>query len=102
MPHKQHAESRPTAKSTMALPAEQERRRSTRGDPNGEPSRAHLVALILGTYREMPGLSVDLQQATRLFGLRETTCRVVMSDLVDHGRLYQSADGRYRSTPSGL
>ena len=101
MSHKQHPQSKPTTEFST-VPAEHERRRATRGDPNGEPSRAQLVALILGTYREMPGLSVDLQQAARLFGLRETTCRVVMNDLVDRGRLHQSADGRYRSTPSGL
>ena len=66
-----------------------------------EPARAHLIALILGTYAEMPGLSLHLHQAARLFGLREATCLVVLSDLVSDGRLRQSADGQYRAADSG-
>jgi CheY-like chemotaxis protein len=71
-----------------------------RGGVRGEPSRAHLVALILGTYAEMPGLSLHLQHAARLFGLRETTCLVVLSDLVRNGRLRRSANGQYRAADS--
>ncbi len=78
-----------------------ERRRSTRGGVHGEPVRVHLVALILGTYAEMPGLSLHLNQAARLFGLREATCQVVLSDLVREGRLRQSADRQYRAANSG-
>jgi hypothetical protein len=63
---------------------------------HGEPARAHLITLILGTYAEMPGLSLHLHQAARLFGLREATCQVVLRDLVRDGRLRQSADGQYR------
>jgi len=74
-----------------------ERRRSPRGGVHGEPARAHLVTLILGTYAEMPGLSLHLHQAARLFGLREATSQVVLSDLVRDGRLRQSADGQYRA-----
>ena len=62
-----------------------------------EPARAQLVALILGTYAEMPGLSLHLPQAARLFGLREATCQVVLSDLVRDGRLRRSADSQYRA-----
>ncbi len=72
-----------------------------RGTAYGEPSRAQLIALILGTYEEMPGLSLYLHQAARLFGLREATCLVVLSDLVREGRLRQSADKQYRSANSG-
>ena len=74
-----------------------ERRRSARGGVHGEPSRAHLITLILGTYAEMPGLSLHLPQAARLFGLREATCRAVLSDLVSEGQLRQSSDGQYRA-----
>lgn len=73
-----------------------DRRRSARGGVNGEASRGHLVALILGTYAEMPGLSLHAHQAARLFGLRETTCLVVLDDLVKQGRLRRAADGQYR------
>lgn len=74
-----------------------ERRQVFRGTLNAEPSRAHLVKRILGTYAEMPGLSLHFRQAVRLFGLREVTCRVVLADLVQGGQLRQSADGQYRA-----
>jgi hypothetical protein len=53
--------------------------------------------MITGTYREMPGLSLDLPQAALLFGLRPTTCRVVLDDLVRGGRLRRATDGQYTS-----
>jgi hypothetical protein len=73
-----------------------ERRRWIRGSPGAEPARARLVAMIMATYRELYGLSLDLNEASRLFGLREATCRVVLDDLVTEGRLRRSPDGRYR------
>jgi hypothetical protein len=77
-----------------------ERRQSVRG-VSGEPSRSHLVRLVLGTYAEMPGLTLHVQQAARLFGLRELTCLVVLDDLVRDGRLRQSPDGQYRALNGG-
>jgi hypothetical protein len=77
-----------------------ERRRLARGGEGGEPTRSHLTTLILGTYREMPGLSLTLQQAARLFGLRETTCQVVLDDLVYAQRLRRAVGGRY-AAPAG-
>jgi hypothetical protein len=74
-----------------------DRRRSARGTPTGEPSRSDLVTMIEATYREMPGLGVHLNQAARLFGLRDRTCEVVLDDLVRDGRLRRSADGQYRA-----
>jgi len=97
----QHLESKQAAEnSATAISHRPERRRTTRGGVHGEPSRAHLIALILGTYAEMPGLSLHLHQAARLFGLREATCLVVLSDLVRDGRLRQSADRQYRARNS--
>ena len=78
-----------------------ERRRVRRGGPRGEPNRSQLVALIEGTYAEMPGLSLYPNQAARLFGLRESTCVVVMGDLVREGRLRMAPDGQYRAADSG-
>jgi hypothetical protein len=72
-----------------------ERRRVERGTSSGEPPRPRLVTMIESTYREMPGLSVRLDEAARLFGLRESTCQVVLDDLVRDGRLRQSRTGRY-------
>jgi hypothetical protein len=98
----QHLESKHAAEtSAPTMSHGSERRRSMRGSVHGEPSRAHLVALILGTYEEMPDLSLNLHQAARLFGLREATCLVVLSDLVRECRLRQSADNQYRAANSG-
>jgi DNA-binding IclR family transcriptional regulator len=55
--------------------------------------------MIEGTYRELPGLDLALTQAARLFGLRETTCRLVLDDLVRVAILRQSEDGRYLAGP---
>ena len=72
-----------------------ERRRTPRGETRGEPPRNQLTALILGTYREMPGLTLTLPQAARLFGLRDSTCEVVLGALVDVGKLRRTPAGRY-------
>jgi hypothetical protein len=87
---------------TSGLPASRgtlERRRHLRGSPEGGPSRSDLIAMIVGSYREMPGLSLHLNQAARLFDLRPSTCRVVLDHLVTAGRLRRTADGQYASTP---
>jgi DNA-binding IclR family transcriptional regulator len=43
----------------------------------------------------MPGLILHLNQAARLFGLREQTCRAVLDVLVRQGQLRRAADGQY-------
>jgi hypothetical protein len=43
----------------------------------------------------MPGLSLHLNQAARLFALQERTCEIVMDDLVREGQLRRAADGQY-------
>jgi hypothetical protein len=72
-----------------------DRRRLTRCSTGAEPERRHLVSMILGTYREMPGLYLSLHQAARFFGLRPTTCQIVMEDLVRTRHLRHTSDGRY-------
>ena len=72
-----------------------ERRHRSRGSSEGEPERRYLVSMIVGTYREMPGLSLHLNQAARLFGLRPATCQIVLEDLVRVHRLRRTADGQY-------
>lgn len=51
--------------------------------------------MVMGTYREMPGLSLHLSQAARLFGLGMATCRAVLDDLVSKGQLHRMRDGQY-------
>jgi hypothetical protein len=72
-----------------------ERRRTPRVPSKGEPPRAQLTSVIVGAYREMPGLNLTLDQAARLFGLRDNTCRVVLDDLIKDGKLRRSIEGRY-------
>jgi hypothetical protein len=72
-----------------------DRRSGPRGTADGEPDRAHLVSMIVGTYREMPGLVLHLNQAARLFGLRQATCRIVLEDLVRDGSLRRAEDGQF-------
>jgi hypothetical protein len=75
-----------TAAGAWTLQPVPERRANARGE---------LVSLIAGTYREMPGLSLKLPQAARLFGLRELTCKVILEDLVREGRLRVSHNGQF-------
>jgi hypothetical protein len=72
-----------------------ERRTAVRQNRYDEPSHGRLFDTILSTYREMPGLILHLKQAARLFGLRETTCRIVLEELVRQGRLRRALDGQY-------
>jgi len=74
-----------------------ERRSRSRGTPEGGPPRTALVTMILGTFSEMPGFSVHLPQAARLFGMRPDACRVVLDDLVAARRVRRLGDGRYTS-----
>ena len=51
--------------------------------------------MIAGAYRELPGLTLRINQAARLFGLRNVTCQVVLEDLVRRGQLRRTADGQF-------
>jgi hypothetical protein len=51
--------------------------------------------MIVGTYREMPGLRLNISQAVRLFGVGPQTCRAVLDDLVRSGELWMPSDGLY-------
>ena len=55
---------------------------------------AALIARIRGEFREMPGLSLTIDQACRLLGCDAATCRHVIDVLVAEGQLRWSRDGR--------
>jgi hypothetical protein len=74
-----------------------DRRRVARG-VGGEPERAQLISLVLGTFKETLGERLSLGEARRLFGLREVTCRVVLEDLVRENLLRRTRDGKYTMT----
>jgi two-component system cell cycle response regulator DivK len=47
-------------------------------------------------YEELPGLSLTVQQAQRIWGLDEPTCRRMLDALVLEGFLVRAADNQYR------
>lgn len=72
-----------------------DRRHSIRGVSSGEPQRRDLAARVLGSYKEMPGLCLRVEQAARLFGVGRRTCEVLLEDLVRAGQLRRTVDGQY-------
>ena len=51
---------------------------------------------ILGSFLEMPGLSLRLDQAARLFALDQRTCELVLRELTATVQLRLGAVGQYR------
>ena len=66
----------------------------TTGAVDPDPLRQS-ASIVAGTYREMPGLSLCLPQAARLFGLGAPACQLVLDDLVQQGYLHRGSGGRY-------
>ena len=50
---------------------------------------------VRGEFREMPGLSLTLAQASRLWSLDHQTCGDVLRHLVDAGFLRRRSDGAF-------
>jgi len=59
-------------------------------------TRMALLHRVFDEFDEMPGTSLTLPQATRLFGLPAEVCDRILVSLVKDGRLRQSDDGRFR------
>jgi hypothetical protein len=53
---------------------------------------AELIERVLGEYREMPGLTLTMDQARRLWGCDTAICRRVVEILVARGVLRWSRD----------
>ena len=49
---------------------------------------------VLSEFEEMPGMSLTPRQASRLFGLSEDLCRIVLDVLVDSAYLRQTGSGK--------
>ena len=60
-----------------------------------------LLCRIRGEYLEMPGLSLTLRGAQRLWALDSITCLQLFSNLVDQGFLRRRADGTYVRRETG-
>lgn len=57
--------------------------------------KAVIAERVRGEFREMPGLSLTLAQAQRLWSLDTSTCSEVLSQLVECGFLSRRADGAF-------
>jgi hypothetical protein len=55
-----------------------------------------LLAQIRGEFREMPGLTLTLRQASRLWNLDPLTCDVALRILVDERCLTRTRLGGFR------
>jgi hypothetical protein len=60
-----------------------------------QDSKALIAERVRGEFREMPGLTLTLAQAGRLWSLDAATCGEVLSHLVDIGFLCRRADGAF-------
>jgi hypothetical protein len=56
---------------------------------------ALITERVRGEFREMPGLTLTLAQAGRLWSLDAAICADVLSRLVDTGFLCRRADGAF-------
>ena len=54
-----------------------------------------LLELVQAEYAEMPGLSVTLPQAQRLWAVDRSTCEEVFSRLISGGVLRRTTKGRF-------
>ena len=69
-----------------------------RRDPE---SRARLRERVKSEFSEMPGLSLNAEQAGRLLSLEGGVCSRVLEELVRDGFLRQGADGAYGRPDGG-
>ena len=60
-----------------------------------EDTRAQVSERVRGEFREMPGLTLTLAQAGRLWSLDAATCADVVSHLVSTGFLCRRSDGAF-------
>jgi hypothetical protein len=59
------------------------------------PAIQELLLRIEGEYREMPGLSLTMSQAERLWGLDRGTCNFVLTTLIELRVLKQTRMGTF-------
>ena len=75
---------------------------ATTSELTAQPDQKLVIAeRVRGEFREMPGLTLTLAQAGRLWSLDGSTCGEVLDHLVETGFLCRRADGTYGRT-SGL
>ena len=65
-------------------------------------STDEMLRRICGEYLEMPGLSLTLAQAQRLWGLEAETCAELLQSLTERAFLCRRDDGTYARANGGL
>lgn len=65
------------------------------GERRNVAAREALLRRIRDEFEEMPGLSLTLVQAARLFALTPEACSRILLRLVDERQLCVKSDGRY-------
>ena len=55
---------------------------------------------VLAEFAEMPGMALTVRQASRLFGIDQESCRVVIDTLVDSAYLRHTSAGRIALGPA--
>ena len=68
---------------------------------SNKPYAETIVRRIRSEFVEMPGLSLTLTQAQRLFGLDQVLCDAVLRTLVDTGFLLQTQRGTFMRYDAG-
>jgi hypothetical protein len=63
---------------------------------NTAPPTVNFLDIVRAEYREMPGLTLTLPQARRLWNLADEECAAVLEDLVAEGFLRRTRDGAYQ------
>jgi hypothetical protein len=66
------------------------------GERRDVGTRRALLHRIWDEFDEMPGTSLTLPQASRLFGVPIEVCDRILVSLVQDGRLRRTEDGRFR------
>ncbi len=60
-----------------------------------------LTHRVRAEYLEMPGLRLTAEQVQRLCGIEQTTCQLVLHELVAAGFLCVKAEGHYARLTEG-
>ena len=64
-------------------------------DLHAMPEMREAILRVVGEYREMPGLSLTLPQAARLWGLDQSTCELLLTKLIERRVLKRAPNGTY-------
>ena len=70
--------------------------RSAPDRPLAADVKARMLERIRGEYHEMPGLTLTVKQAERLWSLDGQVCQEFLTVLVDDGFLCRKPNGAYR------